>query len=272
MSLFLGMYSLNTILAMMLNPSNSIHFFLGVLSAAYTGVVFIKAMQCFPRQLLSKDILKEGKENMLHRYFVLLLGRLNLWGFMAVACLILFILVTYIPLLNPLVNLLILGTAFGYLFLSYRKADKKDRSKILWIFWGLLMFIILFIGVTIYRLFYGTGNPNIHIAVSLLSRLILIFSFLMSVFFADTFDAKLVIQRTAINGVLFLIVVLIYNTLENYIVHFIARALHIQDVLLSSFFAGLFALSISPIHSKLTHIVKSYLKKNSEEEAKSDRE
>jgi hypothetical protein len=82
----------------------------------------------------------------------------------------------------------------------------------------------------------------------------------MSLFFADTFNTGVFVRRSMVNGLLFLLIVFIYNTLEHYVLHWVSHKLHVSDAVIASMLSGLLVLFISPLHHRLTHYLNKKLK------------
>jgi hypothetical protein len=100
------------------------------------------------------------------------------------------------------------------------------------------------------------------IVLLLLINLVLLTAFFMSVFFANSFDTGFIITRTIVDGLLFLILVLICNTLEHYVLHTINEHLEINDAFVSSLLSGVLVLVISPLHHRLNHFLTHKFRHN----------
>ena len=99
---------------------------------------------------------------------------------------------------------------------------------------------------------FDTPSETVQVSMAMAYLLVLLISFVMSVFFADAFDTKIFVRRTAVNATLFVAVVFLYNTIEHYFLHWVSHTLHVSNVFLSSVLSGLLVLFISPLHHKLT--------------------
>jgi hypothetical protein len=150
------------------------------------------------------------------------------------------------------VNILIMLSGFAYMYISYKKVGIDSRNSILWLFWGLLCYVILIFFSAIPLLFSSQENTLIDSMVAIIGNLILLVMIFMSVFFARTFDTGFIIKRTIVDGSLFLLVILVYNVVEHYVLHTINHTLHINDAFLASLLSGIMVLVISPLHHKLT--------------------
>ena len=161
-------------------------------------------------------------------------------------------------------NLGILITGSLLIFVNYRTSSASGKNKILWLFWGILTYSLLSIFTTIIYSFQSDNLPSLNLFFGSLKMLLLITSLAMSLFFFDTFNTGVIIERTILNSIIFIIIVLIYNTAEHYLLHWLSHKLHISDVLLSSFLSGIFVLIFSPIHHRLMHFIEKRVKMNKE--------
>jgi len=193
-------------------------YLLIVLSSIVTGILFIFSLQHFPRRIMPDNIDHVIRYKWLRGYFKALLKPKVLWitFFAILAC---FAVVEYVwpSLVEAFSNLLILLTAFGYLYVNYRFTNGIENARILWLFWGLFMYILLqlaFVALFMYRA--GT-HDTATILLAIAAYIVLLLSFSMSLFFANTFDTGKFVTRTAVNGVIFVIVLIVYNTVEHYV-------------------------------------------------------
>jgi len=109
------------------------------------------------------------------------------------------------------------------------------------------------------RYFSHDDNYIIFYVSSILESLVIIVSFTLCLFFFNTFDTGVLVKRTLVDRVCFLIVIIVYNTLEHYALHWISHTLHLSDALASSFISGVLVMTINPLHHKLMHFMKGKL-------------
>lgn len=229
-----------------------------------TGVTFVASVQYFPRQVTARDI-NDGIRNKIFRMYLcwLLKGR-NLWGFFAFTLVALQVTAKYIFAVGEIVRLIILVNAFLFLLVGYKSAQEKDRDKLLWLFWGLFTYILLIIFSWIMDFF--DVSPPVSLLDSLLSicfSLVLIISWTMSLFFANTFDTGFIVKRTVINGALFIFIVVVYNTLEDFFTDWVAASLGISNSFFSSIISGFLVVLAHPMNERLTKLLNTRIK-NSE--------
>ena len=241
-------------------PDNVWLYTIILLASIIVGILFILSMQYFPRKITSAHVDAVIRPRWLRWYLRALLQPLNRWIYLT-AILTCFAIAEY---LEPLLafgpgNFLILLTGFAYLLINYRLTSGVDRARILWLFWGLTMYIMI---TALYSVVYMYSTPGEAALLSLgiLATLILLFSFVMSFFFADAFDTGIFVRKTAVNAILFLLVVFAYNTLEHYVLHWISHTLHLSNAVVSSLASGFIVLCISPLHHRLTHFLNKKLK------------
>jgi len=229
-----------------------------VVTSAITALVFIKAFQSFPRQLEKEDVRAVFPKNKI------VSGYIN-WALSDYSWLVFPILLIgcYLLISNGILSdLFVLITALLGLYINFRKSTKEERQKILWLFWGIITFTL----ILAVRLIVNFTAAELSFMVKLLfntsSMLVLNLSLVMSLFFFNTFDTGILIRRTLVNGFIFILIVLIYNTLEHYFLHWLSHVLEISDVILASFLSGIFVLAFSPLHHKLIGYLEKKVKKS----------
>lgn len=217
-----------------------------LIANALTGTIYIKALQNFPRQISKQDVISVFPKNKIAS------GYIN-WAIMDYTWLTFPILLLGFSLLNineGLSDLFVLLTGLLCMYINYKKSSTIEKNKILWLFWGLISFTFLAIIQTI--LYYS--STEISHTVRLIFNVLMIFSLLlslvMSLFFSNAFDTGILIKRTIVDGFIFILIVLIYNTVEHYFLHWLSHELEISDVILSSLLSGIFVLTFSPLHHK----------------------
>ena len=230
-----------------------------VLSTA-TGCMFIFSMQHFPVSVTDGKINRAIRWSWLKGYLKTFLRAKVFWTGMVATLLILSALEYFIRQNDPFSTLLILFTGFAYLYVNFRTTSGIEHSRILWLFWGLAMYILM--NLIYYSLYLYGGDPGevVRVVIAIIMLLILFFSFVMSLFFANTFNTGVFVRRSVVNATLFLLIVFIYNTLEHYVLHWISHTLHVSDVIVSSMLSGVLVLLIAPLHHRLTHYLNLKLK------------
>lgn len=235
-----------------------IPFELLLVSYALTGTVYIKALQCFPRQLTKHDTHSFFLKGKIVSHYVSWTLNDYTWFVFPVLIAGAAVLGVY----NAVIDVFILLTALLSLSVNFKKSNSTERNKILWLFWGLSTYTLLMI-LRIIIYYYPVGNLiAVRLVFSTLMTSVLILSLSMSLFFANTFDTGILIRRTIVNGFIFILIVLIYNTIEHYFLHWLSHELGLSDVLLSSLLSGIFVLAFSPLHHKFMHYLEKKVKKH----------
>ena len=236
--------------------------FLLALNTALTSGLFVAAFQFFPEQLNKEQISHYMSFEPLRSYLISLTRGQRLWTVFVPVVLALTIVCQLLSfrLGGVLLNLMIILTVFGYMYISYKKVGIDSRSSILWLFWGVLCHVILVVFTAFMQWFNPGDDSLVAMGIAVLANLILLLMIFMSVFFAKSFDTGFIIKRTIVDGALFLLVILVYNVVEHYLLHTINHTLHINDVFLSSLFSGILVLVISPLHHKLTAYLNKKLR------------
>jgi hypothetical protein len=258
LALFFIVYQINVSFNLVEVPGE---WLMNIISAALAGTLCVFSFQYFPRQVMQENVEAAVRYKWLRRYLDFFLHQRALWLVFFPVLLILYFLQDIHPLSGAVPDLLILPTAFIYLYVNFRTTKGSENDSILWLFWGLFCFILLtFITYTL-TAFSDELHENIKITLSIAFSLVLLFSLGMSLFFSDTFNTGSFITRTFVNGIVFALVIVIYNTLEHYVLHWLAHKLHISNVMMSSFLSGIIVLAISPVHHRLTHFLNKRLRK-----------
>jgi|GEM_PF-1231702 len=229
-----------------------------VIANAVTGTVYIKALQSFPRQISKHDIISVFPKNKIAA------GYLN-WAIKDYTWLIFPIILTgcsWLKMDDSLSDALVSINALLCMYVNFKKSSALERNKILWLFWGVVTFSFLLIIHLIFFLSATELSGIVRLSFNASLMLVLIVSLVMSLFFSDTFDTGVLIRRTLVDGFIFIIIVLIYNTIEHYFLHWLSHELEISDVILSSLLSGIFVLAFSPIHHKLMGFLEKRIKKN----------
>lgn len=223
---------------------------------ALFSLIFLKTFQFFPKPIVAYDIQKTFRSHYLQRVFTLVLDK-KTWIIYPLLCVGCFLIPFDLPYTILYIVSLIVVTAFLY---TNSQKSKSDKNKVMWLLWGICIYLAIIILVTIFEFFDNQGVQSISDIFSILSVVALLFAFMMSLFFSDTFDTGVIIKRTIINSFIFICIIFIYNAAEHYFLHWISHKLHISDVLISSIFSGILVMFFSPLHHKLMHYLESKLK------------
>jgi hypothetical protein len=90
--------------------------------------------------------------------------------------------------------------------------------------------------------------------------LVVTVSFIMTIFFAKATDARLVIKKTILYSILLLTGLLIFGTIEHFLIHILSHALHVESSILNSILGGGVALLLRPLHHKTEHWLNHFNK------------
>jgi len=259
LALFFSSVSQNICLQFLLDVTNgtvSMYAVWIALSGGLAGTLYIKS---FPRSITAANINVVFRGNKIFRKYI---G----WTLKRYAWVVIFLVITISYLfaqgLYGLLDILILITAFLSLYINYKNATPSERNKILWFFWGILTFTFLRIIELIIKSFDQGNSTIVGLIITSIGFFILIISLLMSLFFFNAFDTGLLIRRTVVDACIFILIVLIYNTLEHYFLHWLSHTMHVSNVLISSFMSGIFVPVFTPVHHKLMHFAEKKIKKH----------
>ncbi|MHB1278614.1 MAG: hypothetical protein ACYC1Q_09450 [Bacteroidia bacterium] len=258
-AMFLALLSIDWLLQFLRSTNTDwISFYWVLVTNSITGVVYIKAFQSFPRQMVKEDALSVFPKNKI------VSGYIN-WAIKDYTWIVFPILLVGCYLLigsDSLSDLFVLITALLGLYVNFKKSTKEERQKILWLFWGMITFTLIMVIHAIVHFTASELSPLVRLLFNTGLMLVLILSLVMSLFFSNTFDTGILIRRTLVDGFIFIIIVLIYNTVEHYFLHWLSHVLEISDVILSSFLSGIFVLAFSPLHHQLMGYLEKKVKKN----------
>ena len=222
------------------------------------SVVYIKSLQSFPREITKQDIRSVFPKNKIAS------GYIN-WAIKDYTWLVFPIIIggfTYLNISDRVNDLFVLLTALLCMYVNYKSSSPIGKNKILWLFWGLIAFT--FLSLIQFILYYSTPEipPIVRLIFNALMMFALLLSLVMSLFFSNTFDTGILLRRTIVDGFLFIIIILLYNTVEHYLLHWLSEKLEISDGLISSFLSGIFVLAFSPLHHKLMRFLERKVKKH----------
>jgi len=267
-ALFLSLVSEDFVLQHLHNVNNSwVPLWVLMVSFAVAGTVFIKSLQIFPRALTPDDIRLVFKWKILAAYMKWSLKNYTWFVYPLIIFGAGFLSTLYKPLLGftiAFLNIGILITGSLSLFANYRISTTSERNKILWLLWGVLTYSFVAIIAFTTQLFNNETSPVIRLIFTSLAATSLILSMVMSLFFSDTFDTGILIRRTIVDGSVFTVIIILYNTIEHYFLHWLSEVLHLSDVLISSFLSGIFVMVFSPVHHRFMHFLERKIKKGAE--------
>jgi len=248
-------YILNNVISGMLVSGSVIRVLVDAGTSAIVAALFIYSLQNFPERVNATGINSTIKNKPLRRYLAWLLKPINLWLYFALVILALYLLMGFTKMHFPVADLVIMITGFLFMAVNYFRSSSKGRNSILWFFWGVLALILSDTFFSLLNVFNVVQSPYIRVFSSFLETFILMTTLFMSIFFADSFDTGVIIKRTLVNGFLFLLIILVYNTAEHYLMHTINEHLEINDAFTSSLLSGVLILAIRPLHHKLEHFL-----------------
>ncbi len=259
---FWGGLVLTNVLGAMLREHLLIRTVVRDITSAVVASLLIYSMQYFPEPVTPADIYHTIKLNRLNKILTWLLKPRNTWLYFTLFVLLLYLPLDFVNLPLPIPEIVVMLIALMYMMVNYRRSSTTGRNSILWLFWGILaqLLIVTFFGML--DTFNWVSNPYTHVVASFSSSLVLLTCLFMSVFFADSFDTGVIIKRTLVNGFLFLLIILVYNTLEHYLMHTINEYLEINDAFAASLLSGVLILAIRPLHHKLEHFLDHKFKNN----------
>jgi len=162
-------------------------------------------------------------------------------------------------------DVFVLITGLLCLYVNYKKSSTTERNKILWLFWGLISFTLIMIVYSILNASVTEVSRNVKLVFNIGLILTFVLSQIMSLFFSNAFDTGILIRRILVDGLIFIFIVFIYNTIEHYFLHWLSHELEISDVILSSLLSGIFVLAFSPIHHKFMSYLEKRVKNNNVE-------
>ena len=261
-ALFLTAFSQNICLQLLLKVMASPYwgniFWVSIIGGV-AGTLYIKSLQYFPRQVTDSNI------NMVFPRSKLISGFAR-WTLKNYTWILFPVIITsgyYFSATSAwsgLLDVFIMLSACLSLYVNYKNSTPSERNKILWLFWGLLSYTFLYIISVIIGSFYPGDVRVFKLIMTFISHFLLLISLVMSLFYSNAFDTGHLIRRTIVDGSIFILIVLIYNTLEHYFLHWLSETLHLSNVLISSFMSGFFVLIFTPVHHKLMHFAKRKVK------------
>jgi hypothetical protein len=261
-SLFLTLVSQNSAATYFFQLYPQYDFYLiSTISFILTSMVFLQALHSFPQTILLADLQRIFPKNKALRVYLNAFSNNRMWLIFSGVTLLLAALFPRSVAMQSSVLLLVLFTGVLLMYVNHKISSPSGRNKIRWLLWGILSFTLLSVINVI--LFNSGADPQQVIALFIkwLRALSLFVSITMCLFFFDTFNTGVLIRRTIVDGIIFIVIVFLYNTIEHYFLHWITHRLHISSTLISSVLSGFFVLIFSPVHHKFMHVLDKRLKK-----------
>ncbi len=261
-SLFLSLVSQNIALNYFFvqNPIYNNNFIF-TLSFIITSTIYIKSFQNFPQHLDQNDVNKYFPKLKLIRIYLQAFLSNRMWIAFPVIVLALSFTFPGNKFMQSSVFSIVTLTAVFFLYLNYKVSNPSNRNKIAWLFWGVLCYTFLSVFNVILMFTEPEFQQSIAAIINIFRALSLFISITMCLFFFDTFDTGVLIRRTIVDGIIFIVIVLLYNSIEHYFLHWITHKLHISNTLISSILSGFFVLVFSPLHHRFMHVLDRKLKK-----------
>lgn len=261
-SLFLSQVAINIVFNYVkITPLLQGSEFISASTFLLTSFAYIKAFQNFPQEITKEDVYRVfSKAKLLRGYLTFFLN----WKVWLVFPLVIVVLASLFPgndTMRITVLLLVLFTAILFMYINFRISNPSSRNKIMWLIWGVLCytFITLLLAIMLYS--YSGEQQVMTSLFRILRAMSLFISVTMCLFFFDTFDTGVMIKRTIVDGIIFVLIVLLYNSVEHYALHWLSHRLHISNTLVSSFLSGFFVLLFSPVHHKFMRVLDVRFKK-----------
>lgn len=191
------------------------------------------------------------------RHFWLILSPLLFFSFLV----FLFVTIFYnLPVFTIFINLFVLLTGLSYFRITYGLSDMLNRNKLNWMLWGLLASIAIYCVKAVVLFFFAKYLTKLDPLLNAPFYLVVTMSFVMTIFFAKATDARLVIKKTILYSLLLLTGLLVFGTIEHYLIHILSHSLHIESSVLNSILGGCVALALRPLHHKTEHWLNHFNK------------
>jgi hypothetical protein len=212
--------------------------------------LFIRASQCFPRQLT--------KAQVRNRVLATLLRPAVLWPVTIVLGLIAEQMGGTIA--APAGRLGILGLAIAFFYINYRTGDADVRRKVLWFLAVAILAAVFTILAVAAKLVLGNDAPEslrliVGVGLFSLSSLSIIWCVFAAVFYAGAISPSLVIRKTVVYGLTTALLLFVFATVEVFIHHQLVHFLHVTDTLASSLIGGAFGLTFHPVKHYFEHLL-----------------
>ena len=226
---------------------------------AFIGIIFIRFSQEFPLQLTKAHIRNSfhqpGHIHWLVSPLSWLLKPLHTW-------LIFLPLFMAIALIGPhrqsevrfmLITCMMLAVGCFYVRIQFHYNNRSQLKPLYWWGWSLLIQLFFYLYRIITDLLGLNLPDNIWKVLFMIMMLSIVITLLLSVYFTDLLDAAVVLRKTFLYGSLLLILLLLFGTLEHFVIHKLSHWLHLSNTLITSLFAGATGLLFHPLKEKLTH-------------------
>lgn len=161
-----------------------------------------------------------------------------------------------IVVLRPMMLLMVLGVFIlgaTNLRLAYRAADAAGRRRMVWVLEGFLGAVILFSLGALLDLLQRIGGWHAHwlwLGV-FVGFFLLVACLTIAMFFSGAFDPSLAIQRTAVYGVLGVLIVFIFVGVETVVNDHLREWIGLSESSSGIIIGGIVALTIEPIKERL---------------------
>jgi len=223
---------------------------------AFVAILFIRLSQEFPLRLTKSHIHHSFKQSHFHW-----LTHPLTWLLKPIYCWMIFLpIFMTIAFAGPyrqsevrfmLIICIMLAVASCYLQVQLHHNNRKQLQPLYW--WGWTLLIQLFFYV--YRIIVSLLNlnlpDNIWKVLFIIMMLSIILTLLMSVYFTDLLDARVVLRKTFFYGSMLLILLLFFGALEHFVIHKLSHWLHLSNTLVTSLFAGATGMLFHPLKEKL---------------------
>jgi hypothetical protein len=215
--------------------------------------LFIRASQCFPRQLTTAQVRS--------RILAALLRPAVLWPVSTVLGLI----ATGLSgtMAATAGRLGILGLAIAFFYISYRTGDADVRRKVLWFLAVAILTAVFTIVTAATKLVLGNDAPEnllliVGVGLFSLNSLSIICCVFAAVFYAGAISPSLVIRKTVVYGLTTALLLFVFATVEVFIHHQLVHFLHVTDTLASSLIGGVFGLTFHPVKHYFEHLLQRF--------------
>ena len=224
---------------------------------AFIGIIFIRLSQEFPLRLAKSHIHHSFRQNSRIHW----LAHPLTWLLKPLHCWIIFLpLFMIIAFVGPYrqsevrfmsITCIMLAVASCYLPVQLHHNSRRQLQPLYWWAWSLLI-QLFFYG---YRIIVGLLNlnlpDNIWKVLFIIMLLSIIITVLMSVYFTDLVDSRVVLRKTFLYGSMLLIFLLFFGALEHFVIHKLSHWLHLSNTLITSLFAGATGMLFHPLKEKL---------------------
>ena len=225
--------------------------------------ILVRTLQEFPNRLTVRNIKAVFKHYPMKAFVPILIWFIppyRTWlvflalGLIAYGMLVGSMSITGVTIMN------VVGLCFslGYLFAQLRLHDTASKKTLYWLLWVVTLNLIYYFlllsaqvfDIQITYVFRESSDVSLHLC--------LLIAFIMSVYFSDLVDAKLILQRTVIFGAVIFLFTFVFGVAEHFFIHQLSHFFHLADVYVSSTFACIMGMFFHPLKEKLTHWMKHF--------------